>query len=211
MATAKVLSSSLIEKETIHKIEKITDSIGTFSLYLSNSLLAKKQNVRNAAMTYAGMGPDFRVLVTKARKEAAKYFHVYHENIPVLQLVRKVAAVMQEFTQSGGVRPFGVSVLIAGSDHNGPQLYQVDPSGAYFAWKASAIGKNFANAKTYLEKRYRAEFEVDDAIHNALLTLKEGFEGEMTDSNIEIAKVGDNGKVTVLTPSEVRDYLEEAE
>ena len=29
----------------------------------------------------------------------------------------------------------------------------------------------------------------------------------MTDSNIEIAKVGDNGKVTVLTPSEVRDYL----
>jgi len=162
-------------------------------------------------MTYAGMGPDFRVLVTKARKEAAKYFHVYHESIPVLQLVRKVAAVMQEFTQSGGVRPFGVSVLIAGSDHNGPQLYQVDPSGAYFAWKASAIGKNFANAKTYLEKRYRAEFEVDDAIHNALLTLKEGFEGEMTDSNVEIAKVGDNGKITVLSSSEVRDYLEEAE
>ncbi|KAI3853620.1 hypothetical protein MKW98_025137 [Papaver atlanticum] len=47
------------------------------------------------------------------------------ETIPVTQLVRETAAVMQEFTQSGGVRPFGVSLLVAGFDDNGPQLYQV--------------------------------------------------------------------------------------
>jgi len=29
----------------------------------------------------------------------------------------------------------------------------VDPSGSYFSWKASAIGKNVSNAKTFLEKR----------------------------------------------------------
>jgi 20S proteasome alpha/beta subunit len=40
-------------------------------------------------------------------------------------------------TESGGVRPFGVSLLMAGYDDNGPQLYQIDPSGSYFAWKAS--------------------------------------------------------------------------
>lgn len=56
--------------------------------------------------------------------------------------------------ESGGVRPFGVSLLMAGYDDNGPQLYQIDPSGSYFAWKASAIGKNMTNAKTFLEKRY---------------------------------------------------------
>ena len=50
--------------------------------------------------------------------------------------------VWQEFTQSGGVRPFGVSLLIIGSDDKGPVLYQVDPSGSYFPWKACAIGKN---------------------------------------------------------------------
>ena len=71
----------------------------------------------------------------------------------MLELVREIAAVMQEFTQSGGVRPFGVSLLIAGVDDvSGPQLFQVDPSGAYFGWRASAIGKNFTNAKTFLEK-----------------------------------------------------------
>ena len=49
------------------------------------------------------------------------------------------------FAESGGVRPFGVSLLMAGYDENGPQLYQIDPSGTYFAWKASAIGKNMVS------------------------------------------------------------------
>ena len=53
-----------------------------------------------------------------------------------------------------GVRPYGVSLLVAGWDHHrGPSLYQVDPSGSFWAWKASAIGKNMINAKTFLEKR----------------------------------------------------------
>jgi len=49
-----------------------------------------------------------------------------------------------------------VSLLLAGRDDNGAQLYQIDPSGSYFAWKASAIGKNMVNAKTFLEKRCAA-------------------------------------------------------
>jgi 20S proteasome subunit alpha 2 len=55
---------------------------------------------------------------------------------------------------------------------------QVDPSGAYFGWRATAIGKNHINAKNFLEKRCTdADMELDDAVHTALLTLREGFEG----------------------------------
>lgn len=119
----------------------------------------------------------------------------YQEPIPTLQLVRQLASVMQEYTQRGGVRPFGVSLLICGFDLAGkPALFQVDPSvrhctphchriigshlyrtflqGSYFAWKASAIGKNMVNAKTFLEKRFSDELELEDAIHTAILTLK---------------------------------------
>ena len=61
---------------------------------------------------------------------------------------------LQEYTQSGGVRPFGVSLLMCGwDDDDKPYLFQCDPSGAYFAWKATAMGKNFVNGKTFLEKR----------------------------------------------------------
>jgi hypothetical protein len=61
---------------------------------------------------------------------------------------------MDGWDDDSGVRPFGVSLLIAGWDsHRGQSLYQVDPSGSFWAWKASAIGKNMSNGKTFLEKR----------------------------------------------------------
>eukprot|EP00455_Lapot_gusevi_P008733 TRINITY_DN1383_c0_g1_i6.p1 TRINITY_DN1383_c0_g1~~TRINITY_DN1383_c0_g1_i6.p1 ORF type:complete len:156 (-),score=43.64 TRINITY_DN1383_c0_g1_i6:226-642(-) len=135
----------------------------------------------------------------------------YGEAIPMGMLVREVGSVMQEFTQSGGVRPFGVSLLVAGYDDDGPQLYQVDPSGSYWAWKASAIGKHAVNARTFLEKRYNPEMQLDEAIHTAILTLKEGFEGAMNEHNIEIGVVGPDRRFRVLSPSEVRDYLDEVE
>jgi len=50
----------------------------------------------------------------------------------------------------GGVRPFGVSFLLAGYDKDGSHLYQVDPTGSYFAWKATATGKNYQNMKIFL-------------------------------------------------------------
>ena len=156
------------------------------------------------------MGPDFRVLVRKARKEAQKYFLTYREIQPVGQVVRESALVMQEATQQGGVRPFGTSCLVAGYDHDGPQLYQVDPSGAAFGWKATAIGKNYINAKNFLERRYNDDIELDDAVHVALLTLRESFEGEMTEFNIEVGVVGEDKIFRILTPAEVRDYLDEA-
>lgn len=174
----------------------------------------------NIGIVYSGMGPDFRVLLAKARKSAQAYWKIYGEYPPTRVLVQEVATIMQEATQSGGVRPFGVSLLVAGFDSaRGPCLYQVDPSGSYFMWKASAIGKNMTNAKTFLEKRYNDDISLEDAIHTALLTLKEGFEGQMTEKTIEIgiigtsttAPVGQSGKqipcFRKLTESEVKDYL----
>lgn len=191
IATEKKLPA-LMDEKTITKISMLTDNIG---------------------MVYSGIGPDFRVLVRKGRKKAQEYFRFYKDPIPVSQLVRELAYVMQEFTQSGGVRPFGVSLLVAGFDQlgGGAQLYQVDPSGSYFAWKATAIGKNMNNAKSFLEKRYAEDIELEDAVHRAIMTLKEGFEGEMTHQNIEIGIVGEDRVFRVLTPEQIKDYLDEVE
>lgn len=173
-------------------------------------------------MVYSGMGPDYRVLVDKARKVShTGYKRIYNEYPPTRILVQDVARVMQEATQSGGVRPYGVSLLIAGWDEGilpeddeaaatqtvegeekkkpsgktggimkgGPMLYQVDPSGSYFPWKATAIGKSATSAKTFLEKRYTEGLELEDAVHIALLTLKETIEGEMNGETIEIGEL----------------------
>jgi 20S proteasome alpha/beta subunit len=58
-------------------------------------------------------------------------------------MTKHIAGVQQRYTQSGGVRPFGISTLVVGFDPQGlPTLYQTDPSGTYSAWKANAIGRN---------------------------------------------------------------------
>merc|ERR1712232_1322860 len=188
LATEKKVTSPLVDAASLKKIENLSETVG---------------------MVYAGMPPDYRVLLNRGRKQAQSYFKMYREHIPTSQLVREQATVMQEFTQSGGVRPFGISLMIAGYDDNGPQLFQVDPSGAYFGWKASAIGKNHTNAKSFLEKRYSDDINVDDAIHTAILTLKEGFEGTPMAENMEIGVVREDRKFRVLTVAEVQDYLEE--
>ena len=197
LATEKKSSSPLIDPPSLSKVSLITPNIG---------------------MVYSGMGPDYRVLVDKARKVShTGYKRIYNEYPPTRILVQDVARVMQEATQSGGVRPYGVSLLIAGWDDGiepesedavtadthpddnkkktgktggilkgGPMLYQVDPSGSYFPWKATAIGKSAASAKTFLEKRYTEGLELEDAVHIALLTLKETIEGEMNGETVEI-------------------------
>mmetsp|Transcript_5617 Transcript_5617/g.23822 ORF Transcript_5617/g.23822 Transcript_5617/m.23822 type:complete len:223 (-) Transcript_5617:172-840(-) len=197
LATKKVLATTLVDEASVQQIAIIADHVG---------------------IAYAGMGPDFRVLVKHGQKIAQKYKRTYGEPIPVLELVRGVARTMQEFTQSGGVRPFGVSLLVAGWDQvEGPSLYQVDPSGTYFGWKASAVGKEQAAAKAFLEKRFDDDMDVDDAVHTSIMTLREGFEGEVTASNIEIAMaVPDEscpagGRFMVLPVAEVGDYLDEGE
>ncbi|XP_013395284.1 proteasome subunit alpha type-2 isoform X1 [Lingula anatina] len=187
LASEKKHKSVLYDEHSIHKVELITKNIG---------------------IVYSGMGPDYRVLVRNARKLAQQYFLTYQEQIPTLQMVQRIANVMQEYTQSGGVRPFGVSLLIAGwdEDEERPYLYQCDPSGAYFAWKATAMGKNYINGKTFLEKRYSEDLELEDAVHTAILTLKESFEGQMTEDNIEIGICNQDG-FRRLNPTEVKDYL----
>jgi 20S proteasome subunit alpha 2 len=207
LATEKKSSSPLADPSSLEKISLVTPNIG---------------------MVYAGMGPDYRVLVDRARKVShTNYKRIYNEYPPTRILVQDVARVMQEATQSGGVRPYGVSLLVAGWDEGilpedeedaskeqpkevemtesgeekkkpngktggilkgGPMLYQVDPSGSYFPWKATAIGKAATNAKTFLEKRYTDELELEDAIHIALLSLKDNIEGEMNGDTIEIGK-----------------------
>ncbi|XP_035545175.1 proteasome subunit alpha type-2-A-like [Juglans regia] len=136
------------------------------------------------------MGPDFRVLVRKSRKQAEQYHRLYKE----------VGTNSCHSTCKGNC-----------SCYAGVHSVWVDPSGSYFSWKASAVGKNVSNAKTFLEKRYTDDMELDDAVHTSILTLKEGFEGQISGKNIEFGIIGADKQFRVLTPAEIEDYLAEVE
>ena len=163
----------LIDFASLEKIFKIDEHIG---------------------MTYAGFPFDARILIDQARTESQINKILYDEPIDVEILTKKISDLMQLFTQRGGVRPFGVSLLIAGADSNGAKLFMTEPSGAYAGYLARVIGAGAQPATEYLEKNYRPDLTLDDAIKLAVRALKPVVEGALEPAKLEIAvvRVSDN-------------------
>merc|ERR1711885_47545 len=130
-------------------------------------------------------------------------------------LSKAVADLFQEYTQSGGVRPFGIGMIVAGFDEiEGPQIYQVEASGTFYCWKATALGRGATEAKQFLEKTFTDDLDIGDATHLAIKALKNSFDGEMTSRNIEVGiiKASDPNKMfKVCSQEEIKDLLREVE
>lgn len=104
----------------------------------------------------AGLTSDASILLEQARLVAQRHRKKFGEAVPVEQLVRLLCDQKQFYTQSGGLRPFGVSFLYAGWDaYRGYQLYLSDPSGNYGGWMATAIGQNQVTATGMLKAEYK--------------------------------------------------------
>lgn len=135
---------------------------------------------------YSGLAADSRVLTRKAMDTALEYRGKYGGKAPVVTLVSKLAMVMQEYTQMGGVRPFGVVLLVAGFDLDGPKLYKVDPSGSFSAWKCLAVGKGSSAAEVMLHESYEESMDRDRALDLVVSVLEKSSIGTSRD-DIETA------------------------
>lgn len=103
----------------------------------------------------SGLISDARVITQYLRNECMNHRYVYSSAMPTERLVAKFSDKSQHFTQKADKRPYGVGLLMAGYDaQTGPHLFQTEPSGVYFEFKAQAIGARSQSARTYLEKNY---------------------------------------------------------
>ncbi|KAG8970358.1 hypothetical protein FRC03_009631 [Tulasnella sp. 419] len=119
----------------------------------------------NVIAGVAGITADANSLINYARTAAQRHLFSYNEDIPVEQLAQILCDLKQGYTQYGGLRPFGVSLLYAGYDpHYRFQLYHSDPSGNYSGWKATCIGANNGTAQSLLKQEYKDDMTVDDAV-----------------------------------------------
>jgi len=126
-------------------------------------------------------------------------------------ITRHIAGIQQRYTQSGGVRPFGISTLIVGFDPADtiPRLYMTEPSGIYSAWKANAIGRSSKTVSEFLEKNYTEGLSRDDTIK---LTIKSLLEVVQTGAkNIEISVMEGYNKVTNLDLAQIEAIVSEIE
>jgi len=113
----------------------------------------------------AGITSDANILINKLRISAAQHAFTYGESMPVEQLVTSICDLKQGYTQFGGLRPFGVSFLVAGYDAaHGFQLYHTDPSGNFSGWKAYAIGVNNNTAQQIMRQDWKPELTIQEAL-----------------------------------------------
>lgn len=109
-------------------------------------------------MAFAGLTADARILINRAQIECQSHKLTVEDPVTLEYITRYIAGLKQKYTQSNGRRPFGISCLIGGFDYDGqPHLFQTEPSGIYYEWKANATGRAAKTVREFLEKNYTQE------------------------------------------------------
>lgn len=166
------------------------------------------------ACAVAGITSDANILINTCRLHAQRYMFTYQEPMPVEQLVRGLCDTKQGYTQFGGMRPFGVSLLYVGWDQQrGFQLYQSDPSGNYGGWKATSIGANHTSATSVLQSDYQDDMSMEDALKLVIKVLSKTMDSTtLSPEKVELATLthGPDGKLEfkVYEDAELKPVLE---
>ncbi|MFH1592311.1 MAG: archaeal proteasome endopeptidase complex subunit alpha [Candidatus Woesearchaeota archaeon] len=156
------------------------------------------------AAAASGIVSDGRILVERAQLVAQQHRVTFDSSIDVQSIVKDICNLKQQFTQFGGARPFGVSILFGGIDENGnggtPRLFLTDPTGIYFEYKATAIGENESEIKETLEREYKEGMSVQDGIKLAVKSLKKALDKDFDIDRLDGAYVmSKDGKFTVIS------------
>ncbi len=187
LVTDKRIIDKLIIPESVEKIFKI-----------DNHIIA----------TAAGIVSDARVLVDRAQLKAQQHKVTYDSPIDVLTIVKDICTLKQLCTQSGGLRPFGVSMLITGIDETGAKLYQTDPTGIFFEFKANAIGEFENEIIEVLHKEYKESMNIEDALKMVTKTLAKLIGKEFNADRLDAAYIKEKDKEIVnLNAEELKKYL----
>jgi len=152
--------------------------------------------------TASGIISDARVLVERAQLKAQQHKVTYDTPIDTLSVVKDICNLKQICTQSGGLRPFGVSLLIAGVDDGEPKLFETDPTGIYNQYMATAIGDGEADIKDILYKKYKEGLKIEDGLKICVKALKKVLNDDFRARRIDASFVRIDKKVMEKIPSE---------
>ncbi|RKS82868.1 proteasome alpha subunit [Haloarcula quadrata] len=191
LAVDKRIRSPLMERSSVEKIHKADDHIGIAS---------------------AGHVADARQLIDFARRQAQVNQLRYGEPVGVETLTKEITDYIQQYTQVGGARPFGVALIIGGIVNGEPRLFETDPSGTPYEWKALAVGADRGDIRDYLEEHYDEGMDLDEGVDLALAALASVNDDELSPEGIGVATVDvETETFGQLTDEEKEAHLAEAD
>ena len=188
LITDKRISNPLIVSESVEKLFQIDEHMGA---------------------AVSGFVSDGRVLVEKARVRAQQHRVTYGGPVDMIELVKHICDLKQWFTQVGGARPFGVSLLFGGIDEDGKvKLFVTEPSGVYFQYKAAAVGEAEVEVNAILDKEYKENMTIDAGIKLAVKALSKALGKEFDIERLSAAKIElNNKKFKKIDISEIKKLI----
>jgi len=163
----------------------------------------------HVASAIAGLSSDARVLIDQARVYCQSNKLLYDEPVDIEVLARRLGDLAQVYTQHAGVRPFGVSMIIAGYDATGSRVLTTDPSGAYRGFKATAVGRKNEEANRLLEEKYRDDVSLEEAVKLAIEAVNVASDIPVTSKTVKVALIPAESKTFKrLTEEEVDKHLQ---
>ena len=185
IADRRIPNPKLAEPASLEKIHQIDENIGCAT---------------------AGLVADARVLVDYARLAGQINRVTYSEPISVELLVRRICDYKQQYTQFGGVRPFGTALLVGGYDDSGIHLFETEPSGSLTSFKATSTGGNKGPVMELFEQKYKPGLDQDDAILLALEGLRQSLEDASNLAQVEVCTIRRDEGMRRLSSEEIQKY-----
>lgn len=185
----KTRLSKLIVPESLKKIFEVDDHI---------------------AIVASGMAADAARLIDQARLEAQRYRYTYNEPASVEHIAKSVSELMQLYTQYGGARPFGVSLIFGGVDER-MRLFEADPSGALTGSNAAVIGAGKTEVSEWLEKEYKEGMSTDDTITFGFRALRVVPDLKLKAEIFDVVVIpAATKKFEFLSPERIESYIAKA-
>ncbi|MBI3032902.1 archaeal proteasome endopeptidase complex subunit alpha [Candidatus Woesearchaeota archaeon] len=190
LVTDKRIVDQFVVPESVEKIFQIDEHIGA---------------------TAAGIISDARVLVERAQIRAQQYRVTYDAPVDILTIVKDIADLKQMCTQSGGLRPFGVSILLAGVDNGTPKLFETDPTGIFFQYNAVVIGEGETKIQELLHNEYTPNMTLDQGLRFGVKLLADFLGKDLTIDRLDCVYITLTDKLFTRVPSEkLKDILQDA-
>ena len=192
LAVEKRITSTLLEPSSIEKILEIDSHVG-------------------CAMS--GLNADARTMIDHARVQAQNHTFVYDEPIKIESITQAICDLALRFGEGAQgeesimSRPFGVALLIAGVDENGPQLFHADPSGTFTKYQAKAIGSGSEGAQTELQENYHKSLTLKEAETLSLKVLKQVMEEKVNSVNVQLCSVTPDKGFRIYSEDEVNEII----
>lgn len=186
----------------------VTDKRIADKLVVASSIEKIFQIDKHIMSTAAGIMADARVLIERAQTKAQENKLTYDNAIDTFVIVKDICSLKQMCTQSGGLRPFGVALLVAGVDDDGTKLYLTDPTGSYYQYKATVIGEGENEIQEVIHKEYKESITVKEGLKIAANAIK-GFLGDNFDvQRIDAAAVySDSAEMKKIKIDEIEAAL----